>query len=73
MSTENTASQPNPINNSVIEPNACKNEVKTQAVNTEDWSEAINSFCNTVSIDSEERQNLIRLARNHGKHLGLVD
>jgi hypothetical protein len=73
MSTNNTVSKSSQINTSAVESNICKNEVNTNAVSTEDWSEAINNFCNTVKIDSEERQNLIRLARNHGKHLGLMD
>lgn len=35
-------------------------------------SQAITNFCNQVGIDRTVRQNLIRLARDNGKRLGLL-
>lgn len=35
-------------------------------------SQAITNFCNQVGIDRTKRQNLIRLARDNGKKLGLL-
>jgi hypothetical protein len=35
-------------------------------------SKAITQFCNQVGIDRTQRQNLIRLARDNGKRLGLL-
>jgi hypothetical protein len=35
-------------------------------------SQVITNFCNTVGLDSKKRQNLIRLAKNNGKTLGLL-
>lgn len=35
-------------------------------------SQAITNFCNQVGIDRTRRQNLIRLARDNGKRLGLL-
>ncbi|MDJ0708693.1 MAG: electron transporter [Leptolyngbyaceae cyanobacterium MO_188.B28] len=35
-------------------------------------SKAITRFCNTIGIDRTQRQNLIRLARDNGKRLGLL-
>ncbi len=32
----------------------------------------ISNFCNSVGIDSKERQSLIRLARSNGKQLGFM-
>ncbi len=35
-------------------------------------SQAITNFCNQVGIDRTKRQNMIRLARDNGKKLGLL-
>ena len=35
-------------------------------------SKVITNFCNRVGIDRTQRQNLIRLARDNGKRLGLL-
>lgn len=35
-------------------------------------SKAITAVCTRLGIDSSYRQNLIRLARDHGKQLGLL-
>lgn len=35
-------------------------------------SQAITNFCNQVGIDRTRRQNLIRMARDNGKRLGLL-
>lgn len=35
-------------------------------------SQAITNFCNQAGIDRTKRQNLIRLARDNGKKLGLL-
>lgn len=35
-------------------------------------SQAITNFCNQVGIDRTTRQNMIRLARDNGKRLGLL-
>jgi hypothetical protein len=35
-------------------------------------SQAITNFCNRVGIDRTKRQNMIRLARDNGKKLGLL-
>jgi hypothetical protein len=35
-------------------------------------SQAITRFCNWVGVDRTQRQNLIRLARDNGKRLGLL-
>lgn len=35
-------------------------------------SRTITNFCNRVGIDRTRRQNLIRLARDNGKRLGLL-
>jgi hypothetical protein len=35
-------------------------------------SQAITNFCNRVGIDRTQRQNMIRLARDNGKKLGLL-
>lgn len=35
-------------------------------------SQVITNFCNQVGIDRTRRQNLIRLARDNGKRLGLL-
>ena len=35
-------------------------------------SKAITNFCNRVGIPSKERQAFIRMARDHGKTLGLL-
>ena len=35
-------------------------------------SKAITRFCNAVGIERTQRQNLIRLARDNGKRLGLL-
>ncbi|MDJ0705132.1 MAG: electron transporter [Leptolyngbyaceae cyanobacterium MO_188.B28] len=35
-------------------------------------SKAITRFCNSVGIERTQRQNLIRLARDNGKRLGLL-
>jgi hypothetical protein len=35
-------------------------------------SKAIINFCNAVGIDRTKRQNLIRVARDNGKRLGLL-
>jgi hypothetical protein len=35
-------------------------------------SQVITAVCNRFGIDSSYRQNLIRLAKNHGQQLGLL-
>jgi hypothetical protein len=35
-------------------------------------SQVITNFCNSIGINSKERQNLIRLAKNNGKKLGFL-
>ncbi|KKJ00181.1 cyclic electron transport protein PGR5 [Prochlorothrix hollandica] len=35
-------------------------------------SKAITQFCNSIGIDRTQRQNMIRLARDNGKRLGLL-
>ncbi|MBD2326068.1 MAG: electron transporter [Alkalinema sp. CACIAM 70d] len=35
-------------------------------------SKVITNVCNTLGIDRTQRQNLIRLARDNGKRLGLL-
>jgi hypothetical protein len=35
-------------------------------------SQAITNFCNRIGIETKQRQNLIRLAKNNGKKLGLL-
>lgn len=35
-------------------------------------SQVITKFCNRMGIDRTRRQNLIRLARDNGKRLGLL-
>lgn len=35
-------------------------------------AQTITNFCQKVGIDSAARQNLIRLAKNNGKKLGLL-
>lgn len=35
-------------------------------------AQAITNFCNRVGIESKQRQNLIRLAKDNGKKLGLL-
>lgn len=35
-------------------------------------SQVITNFCNQVGIDRTRRQNLIRMARDNGKRLGLL-
>ncbi len=35
-------------------------------------SQVITNFCNRIGIDRTRRQNLIRLARDNGKRLGLL-
>jgi hypothetical protein len=35
-------------------------------------SQVITNFCKSIGITSKERQNLIRLARDNGKRLGLL-
>lgn len=35
-------------------------------------SKAITNFCNRIGIDRTQRQNMIRLARDNGKKLGLL-
>jgi hypothetical protein len=34
--------------------------------------QVITNFCNRIGIDAKERQNLIRVAKNNGKQLGLL-
>lgn len=34
--------------------------------------QTITRFCNQMGIDAKERQNLIRIAKNNGKQLGLL-
>ncbi len=34
--------------------------------------QAITNFCNRVGIEAKERQNLIRVAKENGKKLGLL-
>lgn len=36
------------------------------------YSQAITNFCNQVGIERTARQNMIRLARDNGKKLGLL-
>jgi hypothetical protein len=35
-------------------------------------AQAITNFCNRIGIETKERQNLIRLAKDNGKKLGLL-
>jgi hypothetical protein len=35
-------------------------------------SQVITNFCNRMGVDRTRRQNLIRLARDNGKRLGLL-
>lgn len=35
-------------------------------------SQAITAFCNRIGIERTRRQNMIRLARDNGKKLGLL-
>lgn len=35
-------------------------------------SQVITNFCNRIGINSKERQNLIRIARDNGKVLGFL-
>jgi hypothetical protein len=35
-------------------------------------AQVITAFCNRFGLESKERQNLIRLAKNNGKKLGLL-
>jgi hypothetical protein len=35
-------------------------------------SQVITNFCNRIGIDRTQRQNMIRLARDNGKRLGLL-
>ncbi|NJK50376.1 electron transporter [Candidatus Gracilibacteria bacterium] len=35
-------------------------------------AQTITNFCNRIGIDSKERQNLIRLAKDNGKRLGFL-
>ncbi|HIK56060.1 MAG TPA: electron transporter [Synechococcales cyanobacterium M55_K2018_004] len=46
------------------------NKLRGQAIALH--SKVITNFCNRVGIDSKQRQNMIRLARDNGKRLGLL-
>lgn len=46
------------------------NKVRGQAIALH--SKVITNFCNRVGIPSKERQSFIRMARDHGKALGLL-
>ncbi|NEQ47161.1 MAG: electron transporter [Leptolyngbya sp. SIOISBB] len=46
------------------------NKVRGQAIALH--SKVITNFCNRVGISSKERQAFIRMARDHGKTLGLL-
>jgi hypothetical protein len=46
------------------------NQVRGKAIAIH--SQAITNFCNQVGIDRTVRQNMIRLARDNGKKLGLL-
>ena len=46
------------------------NQLRGQAIALH--SKAITRFCNRVGIPSKERQALIRMARDHGKTMGLL-
>lgn len=46
------------------------NKVRGQAIALH--SKVITNFCNRFGIPSKERQSFIRMARDHGKTLGLL-
>ncbi|OKH17789.1 electron transporter [[Limnothrix rosea] IAM M-220] len=46
------------------------NQIRGKAIGLH--CKVISNFCNFIGIDSKERQNLIRLARNNGKQLGFM-
>ena len=46
------------------------NQLRGQAIALH--SKVITNFCNRIGIPSKERQSFIRMARDHGKVLGLL-